>query len=114
MRILLFSLLFITAFTTSSIAGNPGDEYHKVNTAASSIAWTAKKVTGQHQGTVMVKDGSLQIKKGIFLGGHVTIDMTSIKNADLSPEYAGKLEDHLKSDDFFSTSKFPVANLIIL
>jgi polyisoprenoid-binding protein YceI len=114
MRSLLLSLLFITAYVGTSVAGNPGDEYQKVNPASSSIAWTAKKVTGQHSGTVMVKEGSLQVKKGALTGGHLTIDMTSIKNSDLSGEYAGKLEDHLKSDEFFSTSKFPVATVIIL
>jgi len=114
MRILLFSLLFLTSFAANAIAGNPADEYVKVNPAGSSITWTAKKVTGQHSGSIMVKEGSLQVKKGALIGGHITIDMTSIKNSDMSGEYAGKLEDHLKSDEFFSVSKFPVANLIIL
>ena len=114
MRILFLSILFVTSFAASAIARNPGDEYVKVNSSSSSIAWTAKKVTGQHTGTVMVKEGSLQVKKGALTGGHITIDMTSIKNSDMSGEYAGKLEDHLKSDEFFSVTKFPVANLIIL
>ncbi|HEX5111226.1 MAG TPA: YceI family protein [Saprospiraceae bacterium] len=114
MRILLLSVLFVTSFAASAIARNPDDEYVKINSSASSIAWTAKKVTGQHTGTVMIKEGSLQVKKGVLTGGHITIDMTSIKNSDMSGEYAGKLEDHLKSDEFFSVTKFPVANLIIL
>lgn len=114
MRILLLSLLFMATFATPSIATNPGEEYQKVNPAASSISWTAKKVTGQHTGSIMIKEGSLQVKKGALIGGHVTIDMTSIKNADMSGQYAGKLEDHLKADEFFSVAKFPVANLIIL
>lgn len=114
MRILLLSVLFVTSFAASAIARNPDNEYVKINSSASSIAWTAKKVTGQHTGTVMIKEGSLQVKKGVLTGGHITIDMTSIKNSDMSGEYAGKLEDHLKSDEFFSVTKFPVANLIIL
>lgn len=114
MRILLLSVLFVTSFAASAIARNPDDEYVKINSSASSIAWIAKKVTGQHTGTVMIKEGSLQVKKGVLTGGHITIDMTSIKNSDMSGEYAGKLEDHLKSDEFFSVTKFPVANLIIL
>jgi polyisoprenoid-binding protein YceI len=40
--------------------------------------------------------------------------MTSIKVKDLQGETAGKLEGHLKSDDFFSAATFPTATLIIL
>ena len=35
--------------------------------------------------------------------------MKTIKNTDLSGEYQTKLENHLKSDDFFSVEKNPTA-----
>jgi len=40
--------------------------------------------------------------------------MTTIKVTDLQGEYAGKLEGHLKSEDFFGVTTYPNATLIIL
>lgn len=37
--------------------------------------------------------------------------MPSLACTDLGGEYNGKLEGHLKSDDFFGVVKFPTANL---
>lgn len=111
---ILFSLFFILGLGIAATASTPGDEYVKINPSASSIAWVGKKVTGQHNGSISLKEGTLQMKKGVLTGGSFTIDMTTIKNLDLQAEYAGKLENHLKSDDFFGTATFPVATLIIL
>jgi polyisoprenoid-binding protein YceI len=41
------------------------------------------------------------------------MDMTSIKVTDLEGEWAGKLEGHLKSPDFFGVEKHPTATLVI-
>ena len=54
------------------------------------------------------------MQKGILVGGSFTIDMNTIKDTDLNGDYAGKLEKHLKSDDFFGVETYPVATLIIL
>ena len=37
--------------------------------------------------------------------------MTTLSNTDLEGEYKGKLEGHLKSDDFFGVEKYPTATL---
>jgi polyisoprenoid-binding protein YceI len=39
--------------------------------------------------------------------------MRSIKDVDLDPAYAAKLEGHLKSPDFFNVDSFPVASFKI-
>jgi polyisoprenoid-binding protein YceI len=83
-----------------------------INTATSSIEWLGKKVTGQHNGTVNFKDGTLVFKKNILAGGSFTVNMTSLTATDLSGEYQGKLNGHLKADDFFGTEKFPTATLV--
>ena len=83
-----------------------------INTATSSIEWLGKKVTGQHNGTVNFKDGTLVFKKNILAGGSFTVNMTSLTATDLSGEYQGKLNGHLKADDFFGTEKYPTATLV--
>ena len=83
-----------------------------INPATSSIEWLGKKVTGQHNGTVNFKDGTLVFKKNILAGGSFTVNMTSLTATDLSGEYQGKLNGHLKADDFFGTEKFPTATLV--
>lgn len=85
----------------------------KVDTKSSQIAWVGKKVTGQHNGTVNIKDGALEMENGQVTGGSFTIDMTTINVLDLEGEYKGKLMGHLKSDDFFSVEKFPNAKFTI-
>jgi polyisoprenoid-binding protein YceI len=110
----LFAFLFILGSVLIATAGKPGDDYVKINPAASKILWTGKKVTGQHHGSISLKEGTLQMQKGVLVGGSFTIDMSTIKDLDLNGEYAGKLENHLKSDDFFGVATYPVATLIIL
>lgn len=83
----------------------------KVTAATSTISWVGKKVTGQHNGTVNLKDGALVFAGKKLTGGTFTVDMTSMTATDLSGEYQGKLNGHLKSEDFFGTEKFPTSTL---
>lgn len=110
---LFFSLLLI-AGSISAQAGNPenGTPY-KVKADQSVIAWTGHKVTGEHNGTIAVKDGTLIVNDGILSGGSFTIDMTSITDLDQEGQGKTKLEGHLKSDDFFGVATYPIATLTI-
>jgi polyisoprenoid-binding protein YceI len=99
--------LALVAFTA------PKDTY-KINTSASSIGWVGKKVTGQHNGTVKVSGGSLEVVNGKITGGEFSIDMNSIVCEDLKDAGTNaKLIGHLKSDDFFSTANYPTATFKI-
>ncbi|MFV8369371.1 YceI family protein [Flavobacterium sp. LB2R40] len=85
----------------------------KVDPAKSTINWTGKKVTGQHEGTINLKDGALVFKGKKLVGGTFNVDMTSIIVTDLKAgQGKEKLEGHLKADDFFGTDKFSTATLI--
>lgn len=84
----------------------------KINVEKSTINWNAKKVTGEHSGTVNLQDGALLFKKGKVAGGNFTVDMTSITTTDLSGDWKTKLDGHLKSEDFFSTEKFKTSTLV--
>lgn len=87
---------------------------YKFGENSGSIKWLGKKVSGQHDGLVKLKEGALDPEaKGEK--GRFVIDMTSIENIDLkdSAEYKKKLEDHLKSADFFNVEKYPQATLVI-
>ena len=100
--------LALVAFATISMTA----QTKKIDAAGSSIEWLGKKVTGQHNGTVNFKEGTLVFKGKALKGGFFTVDMNSLTATDLQGEYQGKLNGHLKADDFFGTAKFPTATLV--
>ena len=101
-----FSLL-LSSFTMSA-------QTLTVNTDASSIGWLGAKIGGEHNGTIDLKSGELSMENNQITSGNFVVDMTSIKNLDIEDEgYRGKLEGHLKSDDFFGVATFPTSKLII-
>lgn len=80
----------------------------------STLGWHAKKVTGEHMGNVKIKSGSIVVDHHAPSRGEFVIDMTSISCTDIKDAgYNAKLVGHLKSDDFFSVSKYPEATLKI-
>ncbi len=84
----------------------------KLNVAKSNINWVGKKVTGQHEGTISFKEGTLVFKGKNLEGASFTVDMTSINTTDLEAgKGKEKLDGHLKADDFFGVEKFPTAKL---
>jgi len=99
--------LFVAA---ASISVNA--QTKKIDVKASTIKWVGKKVTGEHSGTVNFKEGAVVFKGKKLAGGNFTVDMTSLTSTDLTGEYQGKLNGHLKADDFFGTDKFPTSKLV--
>lgn len=80
----------------------------------SSVEWTATKVVGGgHNGTVNISKGTLELNGSTLKGGSFVIDMTSINCQDLEGQWKDKLEDHLKSEDFFAVDTYKTASLEI-
>lgn len=101
----------IIAFSSVSYATVDKDE-KQVNIEASKVVWKGYKVTGSHEGTIEVKEGALEFDGDVLVGGSFIMDMTTIGSTDLQGDYKGKLDGHLKSDDFFGVEKHPTASLV--
>lgn len=124
MKKFLFSAL-VAVTSLAAVASNNGPQASSHATAKapapyqlqpqlSTLGWLAKKVTGQHNGTVQFKEGTVLVTGNQISGGTFTVDMTSIKVEDLTDAgYNAKLLGHLRSDDFFSVEKNPTATLKI-
>lgn len=76
---------------------------------SSVVTWIGTKPTGQHNGTIAVKSGSVTVADGNVTGGKIVIDLNNIVAVDLvgDEESYGKLVGHLKSADFFDAANFP-------
>jgi len=103
-----------TTDEVSDSASVSGDSY-AVDPSSSSVTWTGSKVTGSHHGTIAIQSGNVILNDNKLSGGEFTIDMTSLANKDMEgdAENKGKLEGHLKSDDFFATEKYPTSKFVI-
>ncbi|WP_353087010.1 YceI family protein [Flavobacterium sp.] len=98
--------LFVATATIASAQNK------KIDVAKSKIEWVGKKVTGQHNGVVDFKGGTLIFKGKKLTGGSFLVDMTSINATDLQGENQDDLNSHLKDDDFFGTEKYPTSKLV--
>ena len=112
MRKFLFSMtLLASAFLLQSFTVNTPISDGEMVVKSSKIVWKAYKVTGSHEGTVDLKSGSLTFDGDKLTGGSFEIDMTTIACTDLEGDYKGKLEGHLKSDDFFGVANHTTSSL---
>ena len=108
-----FSLALALIFGATTSATTPIEgEKKEVKVEESTVTWKAYKVTGSHTGTVNLKSGALIFEEGTLSGGEFVVDMTSLVDLDLEGEYKGKLEGHLKSDDFFGVATHPTSKLV--
>ncbi|SEW49887.1 YceI family protein [Chitinophaga arvensicola] len=115
--------IFLMSFTTPATV-NKGEKPTKAATARkatvfqvdskeSKLNWTGKKVTGQHEGTINIADGKLDVDNNVLKGGSFSLDTRTIAVTDIKDAGGNaKLLGHLKSEDFFSVEKFPSANFV--
>lgn len=94
------------------LAPAPHVDVYKLDTQTSSLEWFAEKLTGKHNGTIKFLGGTLSDNHGA-ISGKFDVDMNSILVSDLQGESKTKLENHLKSADFFDSKLFPKATFAI-
>ncbi len=107
------NIILIIALMISTVAFGGAAKKGKTvafDAKSSKVNWKGTKVTGEHVGTINVKNGSLIVEGGELKGGEITIDMTSLESTDLSGEWKAKLDGHLKNEDFFDTAKFKTSS----
>jgi polyisoprenoid-binding protein YceI len=102
------------AFSTLNAAPKKPSGKFVINPAQTTLKWVGKKVTGEHTGLVPVASGEITVENGALKSGSFTMDMASLTNTDLTDaSMNAKLVGHLKSEDFFSTSKFPTSSFVL-
>ena len=101
--------LFIMAFTCLAFTKNTTK---KVDVEKSVVKWVGYKLTGQHEGTISIKEGVLNFENNVLTGGTFTIDMGSINTTDLEGGSKNRLDEHLKDEDFFDVDKYKTAAMV--
>lgn len=90
-------------------------QLYVLDTMNSKVEWKGFKVVksdnSSHFGTIKFESGDVTVKNGQLESGKFVADMSSLENVDLKndAEQKAKLENHLKSGDFFEVEKFPTA-----
>lgn len=81
----------------------------------SNIDWRGYKIfksqNTSHFGTMNFSEGEIGVKNGAIVSGKFVADTKSLTNIDLADdkEASEKLNQHLKSVDFFDVEKYPTA-----
>lgn len=87
----------------------------RLDPARSVIRWKGTKFRGRgsHEGTVRLAAGYLVAEGRSVRGGAFRIDMHAIEVTDIpesDPIPRRRLRDHLRSDHFFATNRYPAAD----
>ena len=81
--------------------------------AKTTVNWKGSHLGGiaPHNGTVMLKNGSVIVEENNIIGGKFTVDLATVQNNDLAedPDTQKKLLGHIASPDILNVAKFPEA-----
>ncbi|RDK85224.1 YceI family protein [Marinirhabdus gelatinilytica] len=110
MQQLLFTFIILTSLT----AIGQSQKTYSLQPESSTIQWLGSYtfLMSEHKGTVQFKEGELYTTNGNITGGQFTIDMTTITNPEYRDKGVGPV-DHLRNEDFFDVSRYPVCYLKI-
>lgn len=102
--------ILVTASTVFAGTTKGEKTAFEIDTKASKVHWTGKKVTGEHTGYLSVGSGTVTVDNNAVTSAKVNMDMNSIVCTDLTDaEWNKKFVGHLRSDDFFSVEKHPTS-----
>ena len=102
------SIITLFAFATESHVVSVN-----VDAESSKIQWIGSKISENHEGTISIQKGSLNIDHGTLVGGQISIDMNSINTTDMEGRKKQRLDWHLKNEDFFNVEAFPLSVITI-
>ena len=85
-------IILITFFSLTLFAFTSNTEKN-INIEESVVKWTGYKVTGQHEGTISLKKGTLIFDGKTLTGGKFVMDMTTINTTDIEGDYKAKLDE---------------------
>lgn len=83
---------------------------------ASTLNWVGYKKgaeEGKHEGIIKFTKGTVETTDDVVTSGSFTLDATTIEATDLTGEYAGMLNGHLKNADFFDVEQYPTIEVTV-
>ena len=109
------NFIYLIPLVLTTLTTNVFSQPLIVNNEKSTIYWLGKKITGEHSGYINIVKGKMLIDNNQIIDGNFVIDMNSMTCTDIEDASMNKkLLEHLKSDDFFSTEKYPNSTLEII
>lgn len=112
----LFIVLFLLSYSAFSQVKPSADITYEVVNKESQLIWQDVPFAGKpHEGSIQLTSGALvTAANGKAKGGNFVLNMKSINSVDPKTGKSNKgVVEHLHSDDFFSTMRFPIATFII-
>jgi polyisoprenoid-binding protein YceI len=81
-----------------------------VDVSQSEIGWSAKSVSGSHNGKIQLAKADVQLQNGQVIAVNVVADMKTISVDDITdPQHNQDFIQHITTEDFFEVEKFPTA-----
>jgi polyisoprenoid-binding protein YceI len=109
-------ILFLLALTSGRVLSQNIETTYLLSKDESILYWKAYyMISGGHEGTMQLLSGNVTTFPDRQLKGEFVMDINSIENTDIKPKEDGDgLEEHLRSDDFFSSMLYPKGFFSIL
>lgn len=105
--VLIFVAIILVSF--SLIEKKKSTHQTKIDLKSAYVFWRGSSSFISQRGTVKLKSGFLTIANKQLISGEFVVDMRTIHNR----EGLEKLEEHLKSVDFFEVEKYPTSKFVI-
>ncbi|MAY84013.1 MAG: hypothetical protein CMP59_07765 [Flavobacteriales bacterium] len=96
----------------------PSQDTIQVDLSSSNVRWKGTKMrgAGKHEGIIQLQEGYFLIIHDTIVGGEFILNMNTIEVTDI-PEHEPiprkRFNDHMKSEDFFNASKYPISKFSI-